>query len=59
MGSHFHANDGLKAASVYLPIDEEASWLVLPGSVSVPSIIRVQPGNKVVYSYILTATDEL
>ena len=34
VGTHFYAQRGTKIISVFLPADEEASWLLLPSSVS-------------------------
>ena len=42
---------GTKSTPVFLPADEEASWLLLPSSVSLLSSITVQPENT--YSCIL------
>ena len=45
---------GTKTTPVFLPADEEASWLLLPSLVSLLSGSRVQPENT--YFYILKVT---
>ena len=42
---------GTKTTSVFLPADGEASWLLLPSLVSLPSGSTVQPENT--YSHII------
>ena len=48
---------GTKTTSVFLPADEEASWLLLPSSVSLLSGSTVQPENT--YFSILKATGQV
>ena len=43
---------GTKTTPVFLPVDREASWLLLPSSVSLLSGGTVQPENT--YSCILS-----
>ena len=45
VGTHFHAWHGTKTISVFLPIDGEASWLVLWSSVFLLSGGTMQPEN--------------
>ena len=45
---------GTKTTPVFLPVDGEASWLLLPSSVSLLSGGQVQPENT--YSRILSVT---
>ena len=47
---------GTKTTLVFLPADGEASWSLLPISVSLLSVGTVQPENT--YSYILKLTDQ-
>ena len=49
--THFHAQHDTKTTPVFLPVDGEASWLLLPHSVSLISGGTVQPQNT--YSCIL------
>ena len=46
-----------KATPVYLPADEEASWSLIPSSVSLRSGGTVQPKNT--YSCILKVTGQV
>ena len=48
---------GTKTTSVFLHADAEASWLLLPSSVSLLSGSTVQPENT--YSSILKATGQV
>ena len=48
---------GTKTTLVFLPADGEASWLLLPSSVSLISGSTVQPENN--YSLILKVTGQL
>ena len=48
---------GTKTTPVFLPADEEASWSLLLGSVSLLSGGTVQPENT--YSSILKATGQV
>ena len=48
---------GTKTTPVFLPADGEASWLLLPSSVSLLSGGIVQPENA--YSYILKVTRQI
>ena len=48
---------GTKTTPVFLPADGEASWLLLPSSVSLLSGSTVQPENT--YSPILRVTDQV
>ena len=48
---------GTKTTPVFLPADGEASWLLLPSSVSLPSGNTVQPENN--YSCILTVAGQV
>ena len=47
---------GTKTTTVFLPADGEASWLLLPNSVSILSGGTVQPEN--IYSHILKVTGQ-
>ena len=47
---------GTKTTPVFLPADGEASWLLLPSSVSLLSGGTVQPKNT--YSCMLKVTDQ-
>ena len=57
VGTYFHAQDGTKTIPVFSPGDGEASWLLLPSSVSLLSGDTVQPENT--YSYILKVTGQV
>ena len=57
VGTHFHTWHGTKTIAVFLPADEEASWSLLPSSVSLVSGGRVQPENA--YSCILKVTSQV
>ena len=48
---------GTKTTSEFLPADKEASWLLLPSSVSLLSGGTVQPENT--YSCILKVTGQV
>ena len=48
---------GTKTTLVFLPADGEASWSLLPSSVSLLSGSTLQPENS--YSGILKVTDEV
>ena len=48
---------GTKSTLVFLDADGEASWLLLPSSISLLSGGRVQPENT--YSCILKVIDEV
>ena len=48
---------GTKTTLVFLPADREASWLLLPSSVSLLSGGTVQPENT--YSHILKVTGQV
>ena len=48
---------GTKTTLVFLPADGEASWSLLPSSVSLLSGITVEPENT--YSCILKATGQV
>ena len=54
VGTHFHEQHGSKTIPVFLHADGEASWLLLPISVSLLSGATVQPENT--YSCILKLT---
>ena len=54
VGAHFHARHGTKTISILLPADGQASWSLLPSSVSLLLGGAVQP--KGVYSCILRVT---
>ena len=43
--THFHTQHGTKTIPVFLPADEEASWLLLPSLVSLLSCDKVLPEN--------------
>ena len=49
--------NGTKTTSVFLPADAEASWLLLPSSVSLLSGGTVQPENT--YPRILKVTGQV
>ena len=51
------SQDGTKTTPVFLPADGEASWLLLPSSVSLLSDGTVQPENT--YSSILKVTGQV
>ena len=57
IGTHFHARHGTKTNLVFSPADGEASWLLLPSSVSLLSGGTVQPENT--YSCILKVTGQV
>ena len=48
---------GTKTTPVFLPVDGEASWSLLPSSVSLLSDSTVQPENT--YSHILKVTGQV
>ena len=48
---------GTKTTSMFLPADGEASWSLLPSSISLLSGRTVQPENT--YSHILMVTDHI
>ena len=54
---HFHTQHGTKTAPVFLFAYGEASWLLLPSSVSLLSGGTVQPEN--IYSCILKVTGQV
>ena len=54
IGTHFHVQHGTKNIPIFLPADGEASWLLLPSSVSLLSGGTVQPENT--YSHIIKVT---
>ena len=56
VGTHFHVWHGTKTTPAFIPADGDASWLLLPSSVSLPSGSTVQPENT--YSCILTVTGQ-
>ena len=43
VGTHFHARLAIKSNPVFLPIDEEAPWVLLPSSFYLLSSGIVQP----------------
>ena len=45
VGIHFHEQHGTKTIPIFLSTDSEASWLLLPGLVSLLSGNTVQPEN--------------
>ena len=45
VGTHFHAWDATKTTLVFLPANGEASWSLLPSSVSLLLDHTVQPEN--------------
>ena len=51
VGTHFHMQHGTKTTPVFLSVDGEAFWLLLPSSVSLLPCGTVQPENA--YSCIL------
>ena len=53
VGTHFHMWHGTKTTPVFLPVDGEASCLLLPKLISVLSSSTVQPEN--LYSCIVKA----
>ena len=55
--THFHVQHVAKTTPVFLPADGEASWLLLPSSVSLLSGGTVQPENT--YSCILKVTGQV
>ena len=48
---------GTKTTPISLPADEEVSWLLIPGSVSLLSDSAVQPENT--YCYLAMVTDHV
>ena len=50
VGTHFHMWHGTKTTPVFLPVDGEASCLLLPKLISVLSSSTVQPENIFLYS---------
>ena len=48
---------GTKTIPVFLPVDGEVSWLLIPGSVSLLSDSTVQPENT--YRCILMVTGQV
>ena len=52
MGEH-----GTKTTPVFSPVDEEASWSLLPSSLSLLLSRRVQPED--IYSHILKVTGQV
>ena len=57
VGTEFHARHGTKTIPIFLPVDGEASWLLLPSSVFLLSGGTVQPENT--YSCILKVTGQV
>ena len=57
VGTHSHARHCTKTTPVFLPADGEASWLLLPSSVSLLSGATAQLENT--YSRILKVTGQL
>ena len=57
VGTPFHARHGTKTAPVFLPVDGEASWLLLPSPFSFLSGCPMQPENT--YSCILKVTGQV
>ena len=57
LGTHFHAGHGTETTPVFLPADGEATWSLLPSSVSLLSGDKVQPENT--YSCILKVTVQI
>ena len=55
--THFHAQHDARTIAVFLPADGEASWSLLPSSVSLLSGGTVQPENT--YSCILKVTGQV
>ena len=55
--THFRARHGTKTTTVFLPADGEASWSLLPSSLSFLSGVTVQPENT--YSCILKVTGQV
>ena len=53
----FHVHNGTKTTLVILPADAEASWCLLPSSVSFLSCRKVQPDNT--YSCTLNMTGQV
>ena len=53
-GTHSHAQHDNKTTLVFSPVDEEASWLLLPSLVSLLPQSTVQPENT--YSCIFKVT---
>ena len=57
VGTHFHARHGTKTIPVFLLADGEASWSLLPSSVSLLPGGTMQPENT--YSCILKVTGQV
>ena len=57
VGTHFHSRHATKTTPVFLPADGEASWSLLPISVSLLSGGTVQPEST--YSCILKVTGKV
>ena len=57
VGTQFHARHGTKTILVFLLADREASWLLLPSSVSLLAGGTVQPENT--FSCILKVTGQV
>ena len=57
LGAHFHAAHDTKTIPVFLPTDGEASWSLLPSSVSSLSGSTVEPENT--YSCVLKVTGQV
>ena len=55
--THLHVRHGTETILVFVPADGEASWLLLPSSVSLLSGSRVQPENT--YSCMLKVTNHV
>ena len=57
VGTYFHVLHGTKTTLVFLPAYGEASWLLLPSSISLVSGSTAQPENT--YSRILKVTGQV
>ena len=57
-GTHFQRKHGFITTLVFLPVDGEASWSLLPSSISVLSGYTVKPENTY-YSSILKVTGQV
>ena len=57
VGTNFHAQHGTKTTPVFLPADEEDSWLLLSNSVSLLPGSTVQPENT--YPCIFKVTGQV
>ena len=57
VGARFHAQHNTKITPVFLPVDGEASWLLLVSLVSLLSSGIVQPENT--YSCVLKVTGQV